>query len=122
MLARFNDLEQGAKVTLIGVAIAMASLLLPWSIFWGRPQNAFLEGEFLIALPLLYPLIILLLGRKPHYLGSILAIGLPLIAGLLLLSIYYSDPNQDPGAGLYLFDVAGLVGLAGLLKSGRQAN
>ncbi len=122
MLARINDLEQGAKVTLIGVAIAMASLILPWSIFWGRPQNAFLEGEFLMALPLLYPLIILLLGKKPHYLGSILAIGLPLIAGILLLSVYYSDPNQEPGAGLFLFDVACLIGLFGLIKSGRQAN
>jgi len=117
MLARFNELERGVKVTLIAVAIAMASLLLPWSIFWERPQNAFPEGEFLIALPLLYPLIILLLGKKPHFLGSTLAIGLPLIAGIFLLSIYYSDPNQDPGAGLYLFDVACLAGIYGLIKS-----
>ncbi len=122
MQFNFNALETSAKISLIGIALAMISLFLPWSVFWERPQNAFLEGEFLIALPLLYPLIMLLLGKKAHFLGSMLAIGLPLIAGIFLLSIYSSDPNQDPGAGLYLFDVACLVGLAGLVKSGRQAS
>ena len=121
MQFNFNELETGAKISLIAIALAMISLFLPWSAFWEGPQNAFLEGEFLISLPLLYPLIILLLGKKAHFLGTILAMGLPLIAGILLLSVYSSDPNQDPGAGLYLFDVACFVGLAGFLKSARQA-
>ena len=122
MKFNFKELEQDTKIMFTGLVLAVVSLFLPWSVFWEWPQNAFLEGEFLISLPLMYPLTLLLLGKKPHFLGASVAIGLPLIAGVILLSIYYSDPNQDPGVGLYLFISACFASIYGHIKSGRSAS
>ena len=116
MQFNFNKLEQGAKISLISLAVAILSLILPWMDFMGRSQNAFLEGEFIIALPLLYPLLVLILGKSLKVFPGILAVVISLITGSVLLNIYVMDRNSDPEFGIFIFLIATFGALYGLVR------
>lgn len=116
MRFNFKELEPGAKISLIAIVLAFISLFLPWMDFRGRNQNAFLEGEFIIILPLVYPLVILLLGRTLRAFPGILAVVISLLAGSVLLNIYIMDRNSDPAYGIFVFLVAVLGALYGLVR------
>ncbi len=116
MQFNFKKLELGAKISLIAIGMAFISLFMPWMDFWGRNQNAFLEGEFIIFLPLLYPLLILLLGKTLRVFPGILAVVISLMTGSVLLNIYIMDRNSDPGIGIFVFLLATLGALYGLVR------
>ena len=116
MRFNFKELEPGAKISLIAIVLAIVSLFLPWMDFRGRNQNAFLEGEFIIILPLLYPLVILLLGKTLRVFPGILAVVISLLTGSVLLNIYIMDRNSDPAYGIFVFLVAVLGALYGLVR------
>ena len=116
MQFNFNKLEQGAKISLISLAVAILSLILPWMDFQGRSQNAFIEGEFIISLPLLYPLIVLILGKSLKVFPGILAVVISLITGSVLLNIYIMDRNSDPEFGIFIFLIATFGALYGLVR------
>lgn len=116
MQFNFNKLELGAKISLIGIGLAFISLFLPWMDVRGRNQNAFLEGEFIIFLPLIYPLMILLLGKTLRVFPGILAVAISLMTGSALLTVYLLDRNSDPASGIYVFLVACLGTLYGLVR------
>ncbi len=118
MRFNFKELNPGAIISLIAIGLAIISLFLPWMDFRGRNQNAFLEGEFIIILPLLYPLVILLLGKTLRVFPGILAVVVSLLAGSVLLNIYIMimDRNSDPAFGIFVFLVAVLGALYGLVR------
>lgn len=116
MQFNYNHLETGAKISLIAIALVFISLFMPWMDFRGRNQNAFLEGEFIISLPLLYPLIILLFGKSLRVFPGILAVVISLLTGSVLLNIYIMDRNSDPAYGIFVFLVATSVALYGLVR------
>ena len=116
MRFNFKELEPGAKISLIAIGLAIISLFMPWMDFRGRNQNAFLEGEFIISLPLLYPLIILLLGKALKVFPGILAVVISLLTGSVLLNIYIMDRNSDPAFGIFVFLVAVFGALYGLVR------
>ncbi len=115
MKFNFNRMELGAKISLIGIGLAFISLFLPWMDVRGRNQNAFLEGEFIIFLPLIYPLVILLLGKTLRVFPGILAVVISLMTGSALLTVYLLDRNSDPASGIFVFLVATLGALYGLV-------
>lgn len=116
MQFNFNKLELGAQISLIAIGIAFISLFMPWMDSWGRNHNAFFEGAFIIFLPLLYPLLVLFLGKTLHTFFGILAVVLSLIAGSVLLNTYFLHQNTDPKIGLFVFLVATLGALYGLVR------
>ena len=116
MRFNFKELNPGAKISLIAIGLAIISLFLPWMDFQGRNQNAFLEGEFIIILPLLYPLVILLLRKTLRVFPGVLAVVVSLLTGSVLLNIYIMDRNSDPAYGIFVFLVAVLGALYGLVR------
>ena len=116
MRFNFKELETGAKISLVAIGLAIISLFMPWMDFRGRNQNAFLEGEFIISLPLLYPLVVLFLGKSLRVFPGILAMVISLLTGSVLLNIYIMDRNSDPAYGIFVFLVAVLGALYGLVR------
>ena len=114
-------IDLGYKIMLAGILLAFISLFLPWAdVSFGGKQNAFPEGEFLIFLPYLYPIIQIIRGAAVQKIVGFVCALLPLAGGVFWAYIYSSDYHQEPMAGVFLFTLASVAVLAGLTWSFRR--
>jgi len=116
MQFNFNKLEPGSQICLIAIGVAFISLFLPWVDWLGRNLNAFSDGFFFASLPLLYPLLTLVLGKAFRTIAGVLAVILSTVAGSVLLYIYIVDSDTDPKIGIFIFLLANLGALYGLVR------
>ncbi|MFC1481590.1 hypothetical protein ACFL6E_05035 [Candidatus Neomarinimicrobiota bacterium] len=119
MQFNFNKLELRAQISLIAIGVAFISLFMPWTDFMGRSQNAFLEGEFIIFLPLLYPLVQIIRGSAVRNMLGYICVILPLLGGVFWVYIYTTDRYQEPMIGVFLFILATLGAFYGQVRSTR---
>lgn len=110
MQFNFNKFDSSSKISLISISIAFISLFMPWADFMGRSQNAFLEGEFIVFLPLLYPLIQILRGSAVRKVVGYICVLLPLLGGVFWVNLYTTDQYQGGAHGWGLFVRPGNTG------------
>ena len=121
MKFNLSELSLGRKILLAGMLLAFLCLFLPWSDVTIRgKQSAIPEGEFLIFLPYLYPIIQIIRGAVLHKIIGLVCVFLPIAGGVFWIYIYSSDYYQDPMVGGFLFTFAGVIALAGLIWSFQQ--
>lgn len=119
----FKSLPIGFKILFVGIILALLALLLPWRTEMMRDwrydfsykwqENPFTTGEFLIALPLLYHLGYLLLGKTMNRKAAFGLGILPFVGWFIILPEYNFD--SEPGAGLVLFPIMCILAYLGLL-------
>ncbi len=119
MQFNFNNLDSISKISLISISLAIITLFMPWTDFMGRSQNAFLEGEFIVFLPLLYPLIQILRGSAVRNVVGYICVILPLLGGVFWVYIYTTDQYQEPMIGVFLFVLATLGAFYGQVQRTR---
>jgi len=112
-----KSLDIGSKLIIISSAISFVSLFLPWNHKLFDDMNAFTEGEFILYLPYLYPLILVLRRKQLNFTGGIIACLLPLVFTSILLGIYIIDSYQNPLFGMYIFLASSVLLLIGFIKT-----
>lgn len=112
----FKTLDRGAQVSLIACGLALISQIIPGMGFWNHDHYAFFEVEYIIFLPLLYPLLVISLGKKLNVFAGVMAVVIALVAGSILQNVYFMDQHTDPKLGLFVFLAAALGALYGLVR------
>lgn len=115
MKINFKAMDLGEKLIIIASVISLVSLFMPWAHKIFDNRNAFYEGEFLLFIPYLYPLIVVFRGKVINkIIGSIAAI-IPIVLVILLLIVYTGDRYQTPLIGMYIFLISSILLLVGVI-------